>query len=1004
MMRPPPYFEHVRKTAARRWVQLEQDPVLAGPWHQLFKQVQSPRHVISELLQNADDAGATMASADIRNGEFVFIHNGEDFTEEHFTSLCRFGYSNKRSLHTIGFRGVGFKSTFSLGDEVRLRTPSLSVAFRRSRFTEPIWIDQNGTPASHTQVSVTIRDPHRLRELKKNLEDWAKSPASLLFFRSIRHLTISGIEIGWETQMEGPVPGSRWFSLTGTPDRQVLLIQSDPEPFPSEALDEIRQERMVALDEETDLPPCKVELVLCMKGRLFVILPTGVLTKLPFACNAPFIQDPARVKIKDPEISPTNRWLLDRAGKLAAGSLLRWVEKKDIEIKERCKAYTLLPDIDHDGDSLEGDCERFVEEAFKSELTDKPFLLLEDGSLAKGKGCVAVPQALLNIWPGDLVSNLFTDDAIPILSRHISARNRDKLINQESIDEIDKIDVLFTLKMEHPPKPDTWAQLLLLWDFVAEDIIGSRPTRNLEAVRILPVHGKDVLYAANEIVRLGEKRLLQSQEDWKFLSECLLVLNQNWPRFLAEQRLRAERSKNDSLLGQAASANRILDALDLGQASDVSQVIQQAAEKFFSKEGCDIEDCIRLAQLAATLGATVSESFQFVTRDGYRRPVSEQIVYDANNDLDAFLPDQWYQSHVLHKDYGVLLSCSGEEWRLWITSGRSQLLSFAPLQQMEKHEWDRSFVITLLKDRGLRGEPTFPYQRDDFTLEDWDFQEEHWTFWQETARRDPLIWGKAFSRILLAPKEYWTPFRGLKAWQNGTTYKRPLTNEALLPAWIAKFQSLPCLQDTNGRYREPAELYCRTRETDPLFGVEAFVRPEYDTEQTRPLLIKLGVRDTPTGPGRLLDRLRALATVESPPVYEVEKWCRRLDQLLSNCSTSELNEIKFAFADEKLILTAESEWGTTAEVFLAADEEDAPGAAIVHPAIQDLSMWRKLEIADRPTGDLAMHWLCSITSGIKLFRDELRRVRALLPRYPERIWRECNHWRNLEGEWTPVDQ
>ena len=49
---------------------------------------------------------------------FVFTHNGEDFTEEHFASLCRFGYSNKRALHTIGFRGIGFKSTFSLGDVV----------------------------------------------------------------------------------------------------------------------------------------------------------------------------------------------------------------------------------------------------------------------------------------------------------------------------------------------------------------------------------------------------------------------------------------------------------------------------------------------------------------------------------------------------------------------------------------------------------------------------------------------------------------------------------------------------------------------------------------------------------------------------------------------------------------------------------------------------------------------------------------------------------------------
>lgn len=35
----PAYFEFIRERAERRWDQLEQDPELAGPWHQLFKQV-----------------------------------------------------------------------------------------------------------------------------------------------------------------------------------------------------------------------------------------------------------------------------------------------------------------------------------------------------------------------------------------------------------------------------------------------------------------------------------------------------------------------------------------------------------------------------------------------------------------------------------------------------------------------------------------------------------------------------------------------------------------------------------------------------------------------------------------------------------------------------------------------------------------------------------------------------------------------------------------------------
>src|SRR5437867_6035703 len=150
----PPYFEPIRERAARRWNQLEADPDLAEPWHQLFKQVQSPRHVISELLQNADDAAATEASVRIEDKVFVFEHNGEDFKEEHFASLCRFGYSNKRALHTIGFRGIGFKSTFSLGSQVELETPTLSVAFNRRRFSEPVWVGNRSLRGGRTRVRV----------------------------------------------------------------------------------------------------------------------------------------------------------------------------------------------------------------------------------------------------------------------------------------------------------------------------------------------------------------------------------------------------------------------------------------------------------------------------------------------------------------------------------------------------------------------------------------------------------------------------------------------------------------------------------------------------------------------------------------------------------------------------------------------------------------------------------------------------------------------------------
>ena len=364
----PAFFEPIRRRASQRWDQLENDPELAAPWHQLFRQIQSPSHVLSELLQNADDAGATEAWARIEGDVFIFEHNGEDFTEEHFASLCQFGYSNKRILHTIGFRGIGFKSIFSLGDGVELYTPTLSIAFDKQRFTEPKWTDQDHRTSRLTRIQVSISDNHRKGELQKNLQQWLKSPVSLLFFGHIRRMTIADRLMHWRSLGPGPVPGSVWMALDEKPDEVFLLACSDREAFPEDALTEIRQERMISVEEAATFPPCTVEIVLGAAGRLFVVLPSGVETELPFACNAPFIQDPARFKIKDPEISPTNRRLLERVGGLAASVMLGSLGQSELDPAERAQAYNVFPDVDREDSSLEGSCGATVEKAFERAL------------------------------------------------------------------------------------------------------------------------------------------------------------------------------------------------------------------------------------------------------------------------------------------------------------------------------------------------------------------------------------------------------------------------------------------------------------------------------------------------------------------------------------------------------------------------------------------------------------------------------------------------------------
>ena len=997
-MRQPAYFKSIRVRASKRWDQLEGDPELAGPWHQLFSQVQSARHVVSELLQNADDAGATEAAVEIDNGEFIFSHNGDDFDEEQFASLCRFGFSNKRTLHTIGFRGVGFKSTFSLGDEVRLITPTLSVAFHKERFTEPRWTESAGTADGRTEVRVTIKNEGAQEHLGKNLQEWSKSPVSLLFFNNIRCLRVHEQEILWEPQGVGPIEGSKWMSVSTMPGKLYLIIRSSEEEFPEDARQEIKDARNIP-DYDTTFPPCRVEIVLGMEGRLFVVLPTEVKTQLPFACNAPFIQDPARIQLK--ESSPTNNWLLRRAGELAADAMLAFVGEKSLSIEERCQAYGLFPAVDREDSTIAGNCGTIVQEGFDARIEGTKFLLTETESLESSGGCLAVPGELLDVWSPAQITADFGRDNVSILSRHISERDRKKLTDREHIRTLSKSRVLETLKNNRLPRPGTWRQLMRLWEYVSDEVIRLRSYHG--DLRIVPAQGKEVLYAANEVVRIGERRTLIRPEDWEFLSPFLLTLDPNWTRFLAEGRRTAGADSNEALEAQVQVAFRCISALGLSDPTNADRILSKVADAFFSQDSPHkIKDYARLTHIAAKLGSAVPDSFRFVTQGkGLARA---PILADIDNDLDMFVDADWYEKNVLHDAYAnPSETCTADEWRKWVISPGSSLRTFVPLDPITRHIWSRASLARDLHRRGFEGKPYFHYKRDNFSIADWDFDSTHWKHWNSLAKDDGEFWAKLMNRILEQPPSYWSGATSARAAQLGNTWRHYVTQEPLLPDWIIRFRDLPCLTDTRGQARQPAELFMRTAATEPLLGVEPFVKTDLDTETTRSLLTLLGVRDKPTGPERLLERLLALAGTNAPLLPEVQKWCHSLDQLFDRCSTKEVQEIRTAFASKRLILTDQGEWAKTDEVFLNSDEDDLPEVVLIHPSLRTLAIWRKIGVPERPTADMEIEWLQGLPSRGKLTEAQKRRIRRLLPVYPGPIWDETGHWLNLDGNWVPVE-
>ncbi|GIV55344.1 MAG: hypothetical protein KatS3mg040_0112 [Candidatus Kapaibacterium sp.] len=1003
---PPAFFENIRKWALERWKQLEKDPELAGPWKQLFRQVQSPRHVLSELLQNADDAGARRVRVRIEEGVFLFEHDGHDFTEEEFASLCRFGFSNKRTLYTIGFRGIGFKSTFSLGDIVELFTPTLAVRFEKQRFTLPIWLEK-APPCDKTRITVRIQDENREQELRKNLEDWIKSPASLLFFRHIEELEIEGRTIRKKRVREGPSPGAEVIQLVSEETLEVLYFASEEEPFPEEALEEIRQERDV---EDLNLPPCRVELVLGLPGpqRLYTVLPTGVQVETPFSCNAPFLQDPGRFGIKDPSISPTNRWLLTRLGQLAGRSMVAWLANQSLLLEERARAYELLPPRPQRS-SLQGtQVAELLSKAFREALGNHPVLLTMDGKLAYYESCIAPPRRVYKVWePADLLQ-VFEASDMALLSPLVTEEARRRLDQWELLENLQEESVVRQLRRVRPvPRPRDVEGLRILWSLVwrHRDQVSSRDRstwpyeeKTLSDIPLVPVKGSRELHPANQVVRLPEKNQHLSDEAWEFLTGLVIVVEPEWIHYLENR----EQVNSKDL----ENAHQLLREIKLDRASDTDKIIYNACRNLFDRKDISLHDHIHIAHLLAALDVRAPRQFRCISRDGKQRSLSEHIIATQDPAIEELLPESWKEAHLLHDAYFEQYRlCTREHWQKWISSEKSGFLPFVPLVSKQTVYWDRSKVCAFLKSRGYDGYVNFYSQMQQVKVTDYGFPEEVQHFWERKAIEDPTIWAKAVSAFLRVSQRLpWQECSDVVLIESNYSNSRRLSCPEIRSEWLYLLSSKPCLFDTNGQPRVPAELYMRTPATEPLLNVEPFVKSELDTEATKPLLRLLGVRDTPAKVESLLDRLRALTKAPDPQplLSEILKWYEALDRILVyQRETSE--ELQQAFDEDPLVLTSTGEWMRATEVF-HRESEELPNAPVIHHAARMLRLWEYLGVREQPTLEDVLDWLCQLPTDKELSEGKLKPLRTALKQYARPIWTQCKHWLTLDNRWTPTSQ
>ena len=132
----------------------DKDGMLRRALERIIQLYTDKSHFVYELLQNAEDAGATCIRFDQYDDRLEVLHDGKPFTSENLQGLCDIGKSDKvDNLNQIGEFGVGFKSVFSICEKVLLYSvPSnyqrgeigdaVPFAVRISDFTKPEDIEE----------------------------------------------------------------------------------------------------------------------------------------------------------------------------------------------------------------------------------------------------------------------------------------------------------------------------------------------------------------------------------------------------------------------------------------------------------------------------------------------------------------------------------------------------------------------------------------------------------------------------------------------------------------------------------------------------------------------------------------------------------------------------------------------------------------------------------------------------------------------------------------------
>ena len=296
----------------KKWVEANRENDFEeGIKHLLTDLYPDDAHFIYELLQNAEDAGASEVRFLLNKDNAIFEHNGDQlFSLKDVEAITSIGFSTKKDDPTaIGKFGIGFKAVFAY-----TATPEIESGEFHFRIQDMVVPDTEGLfPGTlgegKTRFVFPFDNPKKppekaKNEIEKNLRELNEN--TLLFLNNIQRI---------EYRLPDATTGSLERRNFANDGNQIEIYVTSPEDQTPEPNRYLRFAKDVDVqDEDNKLKRCRIAVAFSMdksggggwkiaplnRGEVCIYFPaTKETSKLRFHMHAPFASTVARDSVRE---------------------------------------------------------------------------------------------------------------------------------------------------------------------------------------------------------------------------------------------------------------------------------------------------------------------------------------------------------------------------------------------------------------------------------------------------------------------------------------------------------------------------------------------------------------------------------------------------------------------------------------------------------------------------------------------------------------------------------